>query len=283
MERANFILNPFSLKGRDQARRAPRLQSGLDPAPRTGQHRSHLPAPTVFLDQAHVSNPCARPQFAAGACPPSSVLGKARVFTPLLDAPLEGPIYFRSNGGKRTPDVVADLGGQVHFVFGQLRRRRPQEGSEQPRIRTTFANVRTPRLQGGLRIEKRQEERPLRQLGQHLQAQNQAIVKMRGQNGKAHDSKPKVGTSCKKYRGAEWRPAGIRAPWLAFGMSWGTTSRPVNRPIGGRADGCRAPVRGPYCSSCNWWRPAALSQRTCRYGRRSSRSPGLPPCRCWSS
>ena len=39
-----------------------------------------------------------------------------QAFTPLLEEPLEGPVYFRSNGGvSDLPDVVADLGGQFRF------------------------------------------------------------------------------------------------------------------------------------------------------------------------
>ncbi len=33
--------------------------------------------------------------------PTPSVLGTAKAWSPLLDEPLQGPVYFRSNGGKR--------------------------------------------------------------------------------------------------------------------------------------------------------------------------------------
>lgn len=72
--------------------------------------------PSQFIDNSHINNPCTRGQFADNACPPASVLGTARAFTPLLDAPLEGKVYFRSNGGERDlPDVVAALEGQFDF------------------------------------------------------------------------------------------------------------------------------------------------------------------------
>jgi len=58
--------------------------------------------PTEFIDPLRTANPCTRPQFAEGRCPPASVLGKARVTTPLFDKPLEGPVYFRANGDRRT-------------------------------------------------------------------------------------------------------------------------------------------------------------------------------------
>ena len=57
-----------------------------------------------FIDNANINNPCTRPQYAANACPACSILGTAVAYTPLLEKPLEGPVYFRSNGGeRRTP------------------------------------------------------------------------------------------------------------------------------------------------------------------------------------
>ena len=45
---------------------------------------------TEQLDSAHINAPCTRVQFAASACPPSSVLGHAQARTPLLDQPRKG-------------------------------------------------------------------------------------------------------------------------------------------------------------------------------------------------
>lgn len=98
-----------------------------------------LPA-SEFIDQAHISNPCTRVQFAADSCPKRSILGTVEATTPLLDKPLRGKLYFRSNGGERElPDIVADVssGGlrivQVGFVDAVHK-----EGSEVSRIRTRF-------------------------------------------------------------------------------------------------------------------------------------------------
>jgi hypothetical protein len=70
-----------------------------------------------FLDQSHIGTVCTRVQFAAGAgnganCPPASVYGHARAITPLLDKPLEGPVYLRSSTHK-LPDLIVALGGQI--------------------------------------------------------------------------------------------------------------------------------------------------------------------------
>jgi hypothetical protein len=63
-----------------------------------------------FLEQAHIGTICTRVQFAAGSCPAASVYGRARVVTPILDQPLEGPVYLRSSSHK-LPDLVAALQG----------------------------------------------------------------------------------------------------------------------------------------------------------------------------
>ena len=71
---------------------------------------------SAFLDQAHIGTVCTRVQFAAKACPPASVYGKAIAYTPLLDQPLSGPVYLRSSSNK-LPDLVADLGGQIEVTL----------------------------------------------------------------------------------------------------------------------------------------------------------------------
>src|SRR5262249_40906521 len=48
--------------------------------------------PSEILDNAHINLPCTRVQFEAHACPQGSVLGHAQAVTPLLEAPVEGPV-----------------------------------------------------------------------------------------------------------------------------------------------------------------------------------------------
>jgi len=66
----------------------------------------------LILDQANLRKVCTRVQFAARACPRSSIYGWARAFSPLLDQPLQGPVYLRSSDNP-LPDLVASLRGQV--------------------------------------------------------------------------------------------------------------------------------------------------------------------------
>jgi hypothetical protein len=87
-----------------------------------------------FLDQAHIGTVCTRVQFAADACPAASVYGKVKATTPLLDKPLEGPVYLRSSTNK-LPDLVFDLKGQIHVaIAGRV-------DSVHGGIRTSFESV----------------------------------------------------------------------------------------------------------------------------------------------
>jgi hypothetical protein len=87
-----------------------------------------------FLDNSHLNSPCTNPQFAANACPAPSVIGFARAQSPLLDQPLEGPVYLRVST-HRLPDIVADLHGQLHIELdGRI-------DSVHQRLRTSFESV----------------------------------------------------------------------------------------------------------------------------------------------
>jgi hypothetical protein len=68
-----------------------------------------------FLDQAHIRTICTRVQFAAGAgngagCPAGSIYGHVVAQTPILEAPLEGPVFLRSSN-HNLPDLVMALHG----------------------------------------------------------------------------------------------------------------------------------------------------------------------------
>ncbi len=89
---------------------------------------------TEFLDNAHIKSPCTRVQFAADACPASTVIGHASAVTPLLAQPLEGPVYLRSSSHK-LPDIVVMLQGQIDIELdGRIT-------STHGRLRTHFEDV----------------------------------------------------------------------------------------------------------------------------------------------
>jgi hypothetical protein len=89
---------------------------------------------SAFLDQGHIRTICTRVQFAADNCPKAAIYGHARAFTPLLDEPLEGPVYLRSSSHK-LPDLVFDLHGIVDVEASA------RIDSVHGGIRTTFTDV----------------------------------------------------------------------------------------------------------------------------------------------
>jgi hypothetical protein len=157
-----------------------------------------LPA-SEFIDQSHINNPCTRVQFNENACPANSILGTARAITPLLDQPLEGPIYFRSNGGERElPDIVADLHGQIHITLVGFIDSVQKKGTEISRVRVRFQNVPdapvtkfTTSFFGG--------KKSLIENHVNLcQGTHRAKLVFTAQNGRVSKQDPVIGTSCKK-------------------------------------------------------------------------------------
>jgi hypothetical protein len=148
-----------------------------------------------IIDQNHIGNPCTRPVFLEGRCPKISVLGRAKAWSPLLDKPLEGKVYFRSNGGERAlPDVVADLNGQIHVVLvGAVDTVTPKTN---PRIRTTFFAVPDAPVSKFVLELKGGKEGLLVNSENVCKSPQVAVVKLTAQNGKTYDTTPTVANSC---------------------------------------------------------------------------------------
>lgn len=146
-----------------------------------------------FIDNAHISGPCTRVQFAAEACPKGSILGTAEARSPLLSAPLRGNVYFRSNGGERElPDIVADLRGQIHVILvGFI-------DSVNGRVRTRFFSVPdAPVSRFDLKFFA--GKRSLIANSKNLCRTNRrAKVRLVGQNGRRQVSNPVIGAKCGK-------------------------------------------------------------------------------------
>jgi hypothetical protein len=121
----------LDLKGGTRRGRHPALRVVVRPRPGDANIASSqvtLPS-SIFLDQGHIDTVCTRRQFAAGACPPGSVYGHVRAYTPLLDQPMEGPAYLRSSDNT-LPDLVfalrergieVDVAGRIDAVKGGIR------------------------------------------------------------------------------------------------------------------------------------------------------------------
>jgi hypothetical protein len=149
-----------------------------------------------FIDNAHISNPCTRVQFNEGACPKASILGTATAYTPLLDQPLTGPVYFRSNGGDRElPDLVADLDGQIHITLvGFIDS--VKAGKEASRVRTRFLGVPDAPVSKFVLKMKGSKKGLIENSRNLCSFTPKAGVQMAGQNGTPHNFSAKLGTSC---------------------------------------------------------------------------------------
>ena len=148
-----------------------------------------------FIDQAHFRTICTRVQFAADQCPAGSVYGQVEARSPLVDYALKGPVYLRSSSHK-LPDVVAalrgpanqpievDLDGRVDSVNGGIRVIF-EAVPDQPVTKAIVT------MQGG--------KKGLFQNSTNIcKGTHRATLKLDGQNGKVHDTRPLVEAQCGK-------------------------------------------------------------------------------------
>lgn len=143
-----------------------------------------------LLDQSHIGAVCVTAAFAGGTCPARSKIGSAKVFTPLLDAPLTGSVYLRASK-HRLPDLALDLHGQIDIEASGV------VDSYKGRLRTTFETVPDVPfsrivfdLQGGRKGLVRNSESLCDGAGLR------AKVAMTGQNGASLLRRPPIQTRC---------------------------------------------------------------------------------------
>ncbi|HVY97208.1 MAG TPA: hypothetical protein VHA54_09650, partial [Solirubrobacterales bacterium] len=197
----------LSVRGKTRRAAHPAFKAVLTPPPgqaNISRAAVSLPA-TELLENAHIRTVCTRAQYNAGPgggaeCPKASIYGKAKAWTPLLDRPLEGPVYLRSSDHK-LPDLVASLNGQIHIdLDGRI-------DSVHRRIRNTFEMVPDApvsrfvlEMQGG-------KKGLLANNTELCKTTPRAAVKFDAQNGKLADSDPVMRADCgkKARKGAKKR------------------------------------------------------------------------------
>jgi hypothetical protein len=147
-----------------------------------------------FLDQSSLARICTREQFAARACPADSVYGWARAFSPLLEKPLEGPVYLRSSSNE-LPDMVAALRGQVEIdLDGRI-------DTAHGGIRTTFDAVPDVPVSKFLMIVRGGRHGLLESSRNLCRGKPiRAIARFKAQNGKKRNLRPRLRTPCKRHR-----------------------------------------------------------------------------------
>jgi hypothetical protein len=153
-----------------------------------------------LLEQSHIRTICTRVQFAAkggfgGGCPVGSVYGHVRAWTPLLDQPLEGPVYLRSSDHE-LPDLVLALHGLVDIEsVGRI-------DSTHARLRTTFENIPDAPLSKVVLQMQGGRKGLLVNSTDICRGVHRARAAFTGQNGKRYGANPKVAAKCgsKKHR-----------------------------------------------------------------------------------
>jgi uncharacterized repeat protein (TIGR01451 family) len=151
-----------------------------------------------LLEQGHIRTICTRVQYAANGgdgagCPQGSVYGHVKAWTPLLEEPLEGPVYLRSSNHE-LPDLVLALHGLVNIEsVGRI-------DSVNGRIRTTFENVPDAPLSRVVLEMQGGRKGLLVNSTDICRGTHRAKAVFTGQNGKRYTAAPKVSAKCGKKK-----------------------------------------------------------------------------------
>jgi len=188
------------LRGKTRRGGFPALRAVYSPRPGDANlRRLALAFPrSEFIEQGHFRTICTRVQFAAGPghgarCPKGSVYGHAKVWTPLLDEPLKGPVYLRSSN-HNLPDAVLALHGivdlevaiRIDSVKGRLRTIAPAA----PDAPVSRALVQMQGGQKGLFVNSTEL----------CAARHRARVALKGQNARKRTLRPLVRPTCKQAK-----------------------------------------------------------------------------------
>jgi hypothetical protein len=134
-------------------------------------------------------------------CPASSIVGTAKAWTPLLNKPLEGPVFFSKNvrtssSGRQIrtlPTLVIPLRGEVALNLVGT-----SDTTKDGRLVNTFATVPDAPVSRFELTLKGGSKGILVVNGKACRRSRTAIVEVDGQNNKTADQAPKLGAPCAK-------------------------------------------------------------------------------------
>jgi hypothetical protein len=186
----------LSLAGGTKRTDHPALKAVLT-NPRTGAYanvaRAQVALPhSEFLDQANLDKVCKQADLKAGTCPSRSIYGRVRAWTPLLERPLEGPVYLAVGFGYKLPALVADLNGQIRVLLvGKI------DSGKKKGIRTTFEAVPDAPVERFVLQLKGGSKYGLLENSEGICARPQrASARFVAQNGKVADLRPAIARRC---------------------------------------------------------------------------------------
>ena len=190
----------LSLRGKTRRGGNPALRAVMRPRvgnANTARVSVALPG-SEFLDQGHIRTVCTRAQFKAGAgngakCPRGSIYGYVRAWTPLLDEPLKGPVFLRSSDNP-LPDMVLALRGLIDLqAVGRI-------DSVNGGIRTTFGFVPDAPISKVV-LDMAGGKRSLLENSTNIcRGKHNAVVKMKGHNGRVRNFGTPLKAACGKSR-----------------------------------------------------------------------------------
>jgi len=157
-----------------------------------------------YLEQGHLKDVCTRKVFETGNtpgenCPRKSIYGKARATTPLLDAPLEGPVYLRTGYGTKLPELAAALNGpQISITLAGKIDSVHKKGTEGSRIRNTFDVVPDAPVERFVLELKGGKKGLLVNSTDVCKGTHKALAAFTGQNGKLDEYEPALKAQCGK-------------------------------------------------------------------------------------
>jgi hypothetical protein len=192
----------ISLKGSTKRTGHPALKAVLT-YPKAGTYanvaRAQVNLPhSEFIEQNNLNKTCTKPVLLEGKCPKSTIYGKAKAWTPLLEKPLEGNVYLVGGYGYKLPALVAELDGQIRVLLKGKVDSGPNKG-----IRNTFEAVPDAPVE---RFELNLKGGPKYSLlvnSENLCKRPQkAIARFTAQDGKVLQAKPVIADDCgKKSKG----------------------------------------------------------------------------------
>jgi hypothetical protein len=145
-------------------------------------------------------------EFEAGQrvdCPRRSIIGRARAFTPVLNRPLTGPVYFVKNVRRhpRTGNLIRTLPTLLIPLKGEVDiHLRAQSDTQRGKLVNTFSSVPDAPVSRFELVLRGGRRGILIVNGNPCRRDRIADVQMDGQNGKRRDRGVKIGMPCGKKR-----------------------------------------------------------------------------------
>jgi hypothetical protein len=147
-----------------------------------------------FIEQNNLNKTCTRPVLLEGRCPKSTIYGKAKAWTPLLDRPLQGNVYLVGGFGYKLPALVAELNGQIRVLLKGKVDSGPNHG-----IRNTFEAVPDAPVEKFVLEMKGGPKYSLLVNSENLCKRKQkGIARFTAQNGRVLQTKPVIANDCGK-------------------------------------------------------------------------------------